>query len=163
MPATTLAEVVSAIGGSVHAISGINTVQTPITASDSDRTPFVGTANDPDKLRDEAGVSGLAIRELGLDFVRQVGAIRGEHTFDVIGMGGVMSVADVESYMRLGAAAVQSATAACLHPNLPLEIAEYASITPPAEKVAGAGTPTRLQRFAKVLSTGGYSLLSNDR
>ncbi len=66
------------------------------------------------------GVAGLAVRRLGQLFVQELALIRQEEgfTFDIIGMGGVMTPEDVATYRRLGACAVQSASAARCNPGL---------------------------------------------
>lgn len=66
------------------------------------------------------GVAGLAIRRLGQLFVQELALIRKEEglTFDILGMGGVMTPEDVATYRRLGACAVQSASAARCNPGL---------------------------------------------
>ena len=110
-------------GPLIQGISGINTIQMKVLKADGKPT-FVGSGQNPQAPREKAGVSGIAIREYGLDFVRSLAAIRQEHglDFDIIGMGGVMCAADVDAYQRAGASAVQTATAAFFNANLPQEI-----------------------------------------
>lgn len=130
-----LLDVVGPISLLVDGVSGINTVQTEVRTPEG-QPAFKGTAQNSEHRRDIAGVSGIAIRELGLDFVRSVASFRAQEgaTFDILGMGGVMGVDDVDAYRRAGADAVQTATAAWVNTLLPSEIAQL-GIEPPEEKV----------------------------
>jgi len=104
-----LAEVVEQIADQVDAIAGINTWQ--VTVTDTKGNPaFRGTPDDSDRDRPEAGLSGIAIRDLALDFVRELALLRRERgwSFDIIGMGGVMNTHDVRALMASGADAVQA-------------------------------------------------------
>jgi dihydroorotate dehydrogenase len=115
MPKDRLERVLDAIVDQVYAVSGINTLQAIVV--DEHGTPiFPG--------RDRAGISGVAIRDYGLDFVRCLAELKRKHAweFEVIGMGGVMNSADVRAYLRAGANAVQTATAAEDNPTLPAEL-----------------------------------------
>lgn len=107
-----LADVVGRLAPQVHAIAGINAVQRPVL------DPAGNPAFGPERIR--AGVSGGTILQHGLDFVRAVRARRAElgASFAIIGMGGVLSTADVRSYRDAGADVVQSVTGACLDPAL---------------------------------------------
>src|SRR5262249_17140732 len=88
------------------------------------RPAFIGTEEDPTMPRMRAGVSGIAIRKYGLQFVRDLAAIRNQYklTFDIIGIGGVMNANDINAYQRAGANAVQTATAAFFNPALPQQV-----------------------------------------
>lgn len=107
-------------------ISGINTVQAQV------RRPSGSIAfpspTSPGRGR-PAGISGVAIRDLGLRFVEHAHAVIEEENLDlaIIGMGGVMSPSDFSAYVDRGAAAVQTATAAFLNPNLGQEVADVVS------------------------------------
>lgn len=104
-----LADVVKGIADEVDGIAGINTLQ--VTVKDSAGRPaFRGTPEDPDRDRPKAGLSGVAIRDLALDFVHELALLRRdrEWSFDIIGMGGVMSAPDVRALMANGADAVQA-------------------------------------------------------
>lgn len=104
-----LAEVVDGIATQVDGIAGINTLQ--VTVKDAAGHPaFRGTPEDPDRDRPKAGLSGVAIRGLALDFVRELALLRRERewSFDIIGMGGVMNTHDVRALMASGADAVQA-------------------------------------------------------
>ena len=103
------------------------------------------------------GVSGSAIRELGLDFITEVTRLRHEtHAkFSIIGMGGVMTEEDVLAYRQAGADAVQSATGACLNPELPTEIVDDVILRNEPMRQR----PRRFEKLFDVVATGGYSLL----
>jgi len=117
MPEEALRRVMDGIADRVHAVSGINTLQAAIVRADGHAT--FGE-------RDKAGVSGVAIRDYGLDFVRSLTRLRDERSwaFEVIAMGGVMNAGDVRAYLRAGANAVQTATAAEDNPSLPSQLLE---------------------------------------
>ena len=119
MPHDRIEGVLSTIANEVDAISGINTLQMRVTDA-SGKATFRGTLEAPSRDRDEAGVSGVAIRDHALAFVRSVVTLKRKHgwTLDVIGMGGVMNSHDVRALMASGADAVQSATAAANDPDL---------------------------------------------
>ncbi|MGI8685638.1 MAG: hypothetical protein ACR2MO_11240 [Acidimicrobiales bacterium] len=65
-------------------------------------------------------VAGYALHDLSRAFVERLVRIRRAHAleFDILAMGGVMTVEDVADYLRLGACAVQTATAAVSDPGL---------------------------------------------
>ena len=136
-------------GPLIQGISGINTILMKVLKGDGSPT-FVGTEQKPQAHRTEAGVSGIAIREYGLAFVRSLADIRQEYGlhFDIIGMGGVMDAADVDAYQEAGADAVQTATAAFFNANLPQEIIRRmgAPATPEADLQARSGILELLNR-----------------
>jgi dihydroorotate dehydrogenase len=105
-----LGDVIEEIGDQVDAIAGINTLQ--VTVVDADGQPaFRGTAKDPGRTRPKAGLSGIAIRDLALGFVRALAQLRranSDWSFDIVGMGGVMATHDVRALMANGADAVQA-------------------------------------------------------
>lgn len=125
LPKAQLERTVSLIAGEVDAISGINTLQRTVVTR-AGRPTFLGTVEDANGFRDRAGVSGVAIRALGMDFTQSLSELKQQHgwTFETIGMGGVMTSADVRSLLDAGAAAVQTATAAAHNPMLPTELTE---------------------------------------
>ncbi|HEX8221467.1 MAG TPA: hypothetical protein VF914_19930 [Chloroflexia bacterium] len=114
----------------IDGISGINTVQMNVHKEDHSPT-FVGIQDNPTKPRGRAGVSGIAIREYGLQFVRYLSGIREslrtQHgvDFDIIGMGGVMTAHDVQAYFQAGAQAVQAATASFFRPTIVQEVLDH--------------------------------------
>ena len=118
LPFAQLKQMVAALSPHVSAFSGINTFQVRIESRRG--APTFGH-------RDRAGVSGIALRRLALDFVRSLDAVRRELDLDyeILGMGGVMDAADVFALLASGADAVQTASAAAINPNLPAEIAAF--------------------------------------
>ena len=154
LPPHILEDVVSGIGPHVDAVSGINTVQATIRDSHGGTTPFIGTADDPEFPRGAAGVSGAAILDLGIDFATRVSKYGNDIGFDVIAMGGVMSIDDVGRYLSVGAAAVQSATGACLYPELAADAALRLPVAAPRKRRRGTA-----HRLASLVTSGGYSLL----
>ena len=123
MPRELLEQVVVPLAHEINGVSGINTLQMEVRKSDGSPA-FLGTREDPAAPRTRAGVSGVAIREYGLQFVRWLAEIRNQHklNFDIIGMGGVMNADDVNTYQQAGANAVQTATAAFFNPALPQQL-----------------------------------------
>ena len=118
-----LEDVVSRIVDSVDGIAGINTLQVGV--QDDELGPvFLGTLNDPNEPRRDAGLSGIAIRDYALDFVRSLALLRRKYSwsFEIIGMGGVMDPHDVRALMASGADAVQTTTAATNNPDLPEQL-----------------------------------------
>jgi len=112
LPTPLLVEVVTRIGPAVAAIAGINAVQRRVL--DATGRPAFGPA------RTLAGVSGAAVTEAGLAFVRTVRSVRDASGagYAILGMGGVLTVEDVAAQLAAGADVVQSATGACLDPDL---------------------------------------------
>ncbi len=123
MPRELLEQVVVPLAREINGVSGINTLQMEVRKADGSPA-FLGTSEDPTAPRMKAGVSGVAIREYGLQFVRWLAEIRNQHklNFDIIGMGGVMNADDVNAYQQAGANAVQTATAAFFNPALPQQV-----------------------------------------
>jgi dihydroorotate dehydrogenase len=116
----------SVVGGFAHAVdavAGINTLQIRVEHGDGGPA-FRGTRTDPSRGRTVAGLSGVAIRDLALDFVRSLAFLRRtkDWEFDIIGMGGVMEPHDVRALMASGADAVQTATAATNNFELPRQL-----------------------------------------
>jgi dihydroorotate dehydrogenase len=121
LPFQRLESLVGAIAPYVSAISGINTLQVQVEEED-------GTATFPG--RHAAGMSGIAIRDLALDFVKSLNRVRLENEgldYEIIGMGGVMTTEDVDALLVAGADAVQTATAASVNPYLARELSESRS------------------------------------
>jgi dihydroorotate dehydrogenase len=136
-----LCEIVEGVVAELDGISGINTVQMEVLAPDG--TPeFSGTHGLP-SARLLAGVSGAAIYELAMEFVRSLAALRRElgAEFDILAMGGVMSGAQVASMLAAGASSVQSASGAFAKPGLAAEVAR-ALWQPPVPDDPGRSAPT---------------------
>jgi dihydroorotate dehydrogenase (NAD+) catalytic subunit len=110
-----LREVVRQVSPFVDILVAINSVKFPVQKSSGQ--PAL------DKDRQDSGVCGYAIQELGLHNVRELCRLREqEHlNYEVIGCGGVFSVEDVAKYISAGANAVEVATAAFWHPLLSVE------------------------------------------
>jgi dihydroorotate dehydrogenase len=128
LPLATLEDVIVPLAEQklIDGVSGINTIQMEII----DRQEAAVFPPREGASRLVAGVSGIAIREFGMKFARDVASLRAAHRldFDLIAMGGVMDAIDVDAYLAAGADAVQVATGAFLHPDLALTM--------------NAGTPT---------------------
>lgn len=112
LPAEVLHTLLGRLAPAVSAIAGVNAVQR--TVLDAAGGPAFGPA------RARAGVSGGALKAQGLEFVRAVHLRRRElgADFAILGMGGVLTPADVRAYLDAGADVVQSVTGACLDPGL---------------------------------------------
>src|SRR3954452_10948291 len=114
-----LKRVLAGVIGEVDAVSGINTLQVRVRSSTRDADGFAG--------RSKAGLSGIALRDLARDFVRNVVDLRkelGRPEVEVLAMGGGMNADDAENLLAEGASAVQSATAAFFHPTVAVELAQ---------------------------------------
>jgi dihydroorotate dehydrogenase len=116
----------------IDGVSGISPV----------RVERVTTGTDGRTLWDEKspGVAGYALRDLSRTFVERLSGIRDRLglRFEILAMGGVMTAEDVWTYMRLGASAVQMATAAVSHPGLAAEaFAQYRPTVQAAEEWDG--------------------------
>src|SRR5579884_2606715 len=108
-----LEAVVLPLSGCVDAISAINTFAAPVL---NDK----GQAAMPGRGHLLAGLSGHAIRELGLDMTLRLNKLRRSKGLNVqiIGIGGVLAAADFQAYRQAGADAVLSATGAMWNPDL---------------------------------------------
>ncbi|HEX6608613.1 MAG TPA: diguanylate cyclase [Chloroflexia bacterium] len=113
-----LAALVAALAPYVAGFSAINAVPYPVVDA-------VGTQALPGAGRARAGICGAAIRDMGLDVVRRLAALRAESggAWGIIGVGGVMTPADYRAYRRAGADVVQAAAGPMWNPRLALEIA----------------------------------------
>lgn len=119
--ASALEDLVRATRGLVHGYAAINTL--PARLVDAH-----GAQALPGRGRATAGVCGRAIRWAGLDMVARLARLRdvGE-PFEIVGVGGVLTVADVESYRTAGADVVMSATGAMLDPGLGIAVRRITS------------------------------------
>jgi dihydroorotate dehydrogenase len=127
LPFDQLEPLVGALDPYVAAVSGINTL--PVEVESDGQDTFVG--------RHTAGLSGVAIRDLGLDFVNSLNRMLNENDhldFEIIGMGGVMTTEDVDALLVAGASAVQTATAASVNPYLARELSESRSDRRPLDE-----------------------------
>jgi dihydroorotate dehydrogenase (NAD+) catalytic subunit len=116
-PEALLAEVVAPIIPYINAISAINTFAAPILDN-------YGKQAMPGQGRLKAGISGHAIKDLGLSMTQRLDELRKQEDLDyqIIGIGGVLTAQDFQQYRQAGADAVLSATGAMWNPNLANEI-----------------------------------------
>lgn len=110
------------VAGLLDGVSGINTLQVPV----RNRSGQPTFRNVDGSVRSEAGLSGSALRELALRFVQDVAELRKELglSFDIIGMGGVITSDDAVALYEAGASAVQSASGAFYNPYLARRLVE---------------------------------------
>lgn len=101
----------------VSAISAINTIPAPVVDA-SGKQALPG----PNRLN--AGICGASIKWAGLDMVKRLDTLRKKngYKYEIIGVGGVMKVADFKEYRKAGADLVQSATGAMWNPQLAAQI-----------------------------------------
>ena len=100
-----------------NAIAAINTLQVEV-VDEKGNQALPG----PQRLR--SGVCGHAIKWAGLEMTRKLNSIRKakKYNFEIVGIGGVMTVDDYLEYRKAGADLVQSATGAMWNPYLAYEI-----------------------------------------
>lgn len=160
----------------VNGIVAINAV--PVRAHRLDGMPFFSG-----RQNDLAGLSGIGIRQLGLEVVGELARMRADDgaspdDWVIVGIGGVSSFADFCAYRDVGADAVQSCTGAWLNPNLADEIrvglagisVSRPSVKPvelgadePQTRRSGAGTwRHRFHLVNDALRSGGLSLRVED-
>ncbi len=108
---SVLESIIKDVSPYVAAISAINTLQGTIVDS-------AGRQALPGQGRSRSGVCGAGIRWAGLDMVRRLDDLRRKHgyTYEIIGVGGVMTPADFTEYRCAGADVVMSVTAAMWKP-----------------------------------------------
>jgi len=112
-----LEKMMRAIGSIVDGVAAINTIPAQIV----DKT---GKPALPGKGRERSGVCGAAIKWAGLDMVKRLTSLRKKlgMSYAIVGVGGVLSTADYQEFVGLGADAVMSATGAMWNPGLAQEI-----------------------------------------
>lgn len=100
-----------------NALSAINTLQVEVVDNK-------GKQMLPGKNRLRSGVGGAGIKWAGLEMVTKLASIRKEkkYTYELVGVGGVMTPDDYLEYRKAGANVVQSATGAMWNQNLAYEI-----------------------------------------
>ncbi len=110
---------VTKVGSKIAAISAINTIPAKIIDAQGNQAL-------PGKNRAVSGVCGDAIRWAGLEMVERLVQLRHEQQlkFEIVGVGGVMTVEDFQAYRQAGAEVVMSATGAMWNPNLGREVTE---------------------------------------
>jgi dihydroorotate dehydrogenase len=101
----------------LSAYSAINTISAPIVDADGNQAL-------PGEGRLKSGVCGASVRWAGLDMVRRLSELRSKLglRYEIIGVGGVMSVDDFNAYRGAGADVVQSATGAMWNQALAAEV-----------------------------------------
>lgn len=101
----------------LSAYSVINTISAPVVDENGQQLL-------PGEGRLRSGVCGHAIKWAGLDMVKRLDAIRKENnlSYEIIGIGGVMTPQDFQDYCAAGADVVQSVTAAMWNPDLAAQI-----------------------------------------
>jgi dihydroorotate dehydrogenase (NAD+) catalytic subunit len=100
-----------------NAVAAINTLQVEV-VDEAGNQALPG----PQRLR--SGVCGASIKWAGLEMVKKLDALRKNEkfTYEIVGIGGVMTPEDYQAYIDAGANLVQSATGAMWNPNLAYEI-----------------------------------------
>lgn len=98
-------------------VSAINTIAAPVVDENGEQA-----LPGPNRLK--SGVCGASVKWAGLDMVQKLSRIREQNNLDyqIIGVGGVMTVEDFAAYRDAGADIVQSATGAMWNPHLAQEI-----------------------------------------
>lgn len=104
-----------AVGNVVDGIVAINAMPAPI--KDGDQLMFPERGG-------KAGMCGEALREIGLDAVKQLHSLRQKsgYKYSLIGVGGIMNQNDAIRYLDAGADAIEIGTASMLNPLLALGI-----------------------------------------
>lgn len=112
-----LTQLVQAVGEFISGISAINTITTEIVDSQGHQAL-------PGEGRLRSGVCGHSIKWAGLEMTHRLVRLREDLAlnFAVIGVGGVVHVADYLEYRATGADAVMSATGAMWNPMLAQQI-----------------------------------------
>ena len=113
-----LATFVREVGPLVSGITAINTIATRV-VNTTGKQAFPGGSD-----RERPGMSGHAIKPLGLKMVAELARLRQKYglTYKIIGVGGVQSRTDFDQYRQAGADVVMLVTGAMWNPNLAQEI-----------------------------------------
>lgn len=108
-----LQETVRATASFVDVISGINTLSFEVI--NQDNAPAL-----PGENRLRSGICGASIRECGMAQTKRLVHLRKQQKYDfaIIGVGGIMTVKNIQEYLEIGADAVMSATGAMWDPYL---------------------------------------------
>jgi dihydroorotate dehydrogenase len=117
-----LEQVVREMQPYVAGIAAINTISAPVVDAH-------GKQALPGEGRLRSGLCGAGIKWAGLDMVRRLQALRAKlgANYEIIGVGGVMTPADVHEYLAAGANLVQSATGAMWNPDLAAQLKDAGS------------------------------------
>ncbi len=113
----TLEKILEDVAGKIDAFSLINTIPAAVRKKD-------GSQALPGEGRLVSGLCGAGIKWAGIDMVKSMSDLRKTkgYTFEIIGVGGVMTPDDYKEYRAAGADCVQSATGAMWNPKLAQEI-----------------------------------------
>ena len=111
-----LEEVIKANAPYIDGVAGINTVAMKVYNG-------AGEQALPGEGRLTSGLCGAAIHDVSMDFVRNVSAIRKKHKPDLVicGVGGVMTVENIDERLNAGANIVMSATGAMWDPMMAMQ------------------------------------------
>ncbi len=112
-----LESVVGEMAPFVDAISAINTIAAPVVDEHGEQA-----LPGPNRLK--SGLCGASIKWAGLDMTRRLDGLRTKLglSYEIVGVGGVMTPQDYHDYRTAGADLVQSATGAMWNPNLAIDI-----------------------------------------
>jgi dihydroorotate dehydrogenase (NAD+) catalytic subunit len=140
----------------VRGIVAINAVMVP-THTHSGAAFFPSRKDAKGNPTDRAALSGVGIRDFGLDVARRLVGLRKQigttaEDWIIVGVGGVNTPQDFNAYLETGVEAVQSCSGAWLNPGLALEVRRAYGTRTPRSTLAGV-----FQAFA----TGGLSLLKS--
>jgi dihydroorotate dehydrogenase (NAD+) catalytic subunit len=115
-----LVRTAKAIDKYINAISTINTLPAPVVDENGEQA-----LPGPNRLR--SGLCGASVKWAGLEMVQKLDKIRKEHnlSYEIVGVGGVMSPQDFDDYRKAGANAVQSVTGAMWNPKLAAEVKQH--------------------------------------
>lgn len=103
-----------------QAIAAINTLQVEVVDQDGQQAL-------PGPMRLKSGVCGSSIRWAGLEMVKRLYTLKqkNNYSYEIMGVGGVLTKDDYVMYRQAGADVVQSATGAMWNPLLAHEIWRY--------------------------------------
>jgi dihydroorotate dehydrogenase (NAD+) catalytic subunit len=159
-----LRELTEACQPHIQGVVAINTVSVKTSGRDGNAFfPSYLRTGGRSVERSSAGLSGTAIRDLGLRSVRLLADIRETHRADsdwsIIGVGGVMAPADFVAYRDAGADAVQSCSGAWLNPRLAIETREVVGRAPSGDARTGESSTftTVVAKVGELLAAGGLS------
>lgn len=117
-----LQTVVARMAQYVAGISAINTVSAAVVDGKGNQAL-------PGSGRRTSGICGAPIKAAGLNMVRRLHTLRSRrgYSYEIVGVGGVMSPSDYDEYRAAGADVVQSATGAMWDPYLARRIKDRQS------------------------------------
>jgi dihydroorotate dehydrogenase len=148
-----LEALIAACAPYIDGIVAINSVMVPaVFRNNNDVSLFPG--------RTHAGLSGAAIRNLGVQTVQWLAELRESHKAShwvIVGVGGVVSANDYTEYRAAGADAVQSCSGAWMNPRLAWDIQETLFGRPLSVfRTLGRG----LDAVLEAIDTGGASVIT---